>query len=106
MEEEKCHCHDGGECNCTDDCHCGCSVPPLEEKLVLVGKKSDKKTKEAMKYLENLKVDYKFLDLDEQDEMFDKIDFEDVEIPSLLLVQTVISGVAPGLEGIKEVFGE
>ena len=109
--EVKCHCQEGEECtcgddcHCTDDCHCG-TLPPLEEKLVLVGKKDDKATKEAMKYLEDLKVDYKFLDLDEKDELFDRIDFDDVEVPSLLLVQTVVSGVAPGLEGIKEAFGE
>ena len=103
--EVKCHCMEGEECTCGDDCHCT-SLPPLEEKLVLVGKRDDKATKEAMKYLEDLKVDYKFLDLDEKDELFDRIDFEDVTVPSLLLVQTVVSGVAPGLEGIKEAFGE
>ena len=108
--EEKCHCHDGEECTCGEECHCGdecdCGpvLPPLEEKLVLVGVKDDKDTKEAMKYLEKLKVDYKFLDLNEKDELFDKVDFTDVKVPTLLLVQTVVSGVAPGLDGIKDVF--
>ena len=110
-----CGCQDGEECTCHDcecgcgcddgcDCRCGLELPPLEEKLVLVGKKGDKKTKEATEYLDKKGVQYKFLDLNEDNELLSNIN--EIDAPSLLLVQTVVSGIAPGLDGIKDAFGD
>ena len=116
--EEKCmcgcneECTCGDNCECTNECNCGCScneecdcgeLPALEEKLVLVGNKSDKKTKEAIKKLDDKKLEYSFVDLEtETDERFIELK-EDIQVPSLLLVQTVVAGVASGLDEIEEV---
>ena len=121
--EEKCmcgcneECTCGDNCECTDECTCGCScgcdeecdcceLPALEEKLVLVGNKSDKKTKEAIKKLDDKKLNYSFVDLEtETDERFIKLK-EDIQVPSLLLVQTIVAGVASGLNEIEEAINE
>lgn len=99
-ENCECGCMDGKECTC-HECECGddccCEVEPLEEKLVLVGKTGDSQTKEAIEFLNKKKVDYTFLDL-EKESLFN---LEDIEIPSLLLVQTIVSGIAPGIDNIK-----
>ena len=110
--EEKCHCHSGEECNCEgacscgDECGCDCCdeeyFPPIEEKLILVGKSSDSDTKTIIDELNKKELVYSLIDLDEKvDDRFEKISKE-VEIPSLLLVQTVVSGLASGVEEIKE----
>lgn len=110
--EEKCTCGCNEECTCGDNCtcgdDCGCDCcdeeyfPPIEEKLVLVGKSSDNNTKEIIDELNKKDLIYSFIDLDEKvDEMFEEISKE-VEVPSLLLVQTVVSGLASGVQEIKE----
>ena len=111
MKKEKCNCDEHCDCGCQDgkectchECDCGVELPPLEEKLILVGKKDNKKTEEAIKYLDKKGADYKFLDLEEEKELL--LDLDGIDIPSLLLVQTIVSGIAPGLDGIKDAFGD
>ena len=101
---ENCEC--GDDCTCGDDCECDCAcnsqLPPLEEKFVLIGIKDEKETKKAMKYLDSREIDYEFIDLDEgKKEGFLNLD-DKIEVPTLLLVQTVISGAAFGLDEIKK----
>ncbi len=119
--EEKCHCTCGDECNCGDECTCGdecnceCNcecdccetdLPPIEEKLLLVGLKDEENTEKAIKFLDKQEVDYLFMDLnDAKAEGFTQID-QKIEIPSLLLIQTIVSNVAFGLDEIKNVFKE
>ncbi len=103
--DKQCDC--GNECHCDDDCECECGccdadLPPLEEKLVLVGIKGDKLTEEAIKYLDKENVDFTFLDLkDNKTEEILKLG-EKTKVPTLLLVQTVVAGIASGLDEIKE----
>ena len=105
--EKECHCMCGEECTCTDDCNCECDcceelLPPIEERLVLIGRKKDKDTKSAITKLEKRELNYSFIDLDEEvDEMFREL-VKDVDVPSLLLVQTVVAGIASGLDEINE----
>ena len=113
-ELKKCHCNE--ECNCEDDCHCdenhtcecGCCEEefiPLEEKLILVGKESDKDTKESIKYLNEKKIDFSFYDIEKNAD--DKL-LEDIKnktnIPSLVFIQTIGTNLASGLDEIKDFF--
>lgn len=102
--EHECTCDE--HCDCGDECECNCGccdadLPPLEEKLVLVGYKDDDLTEKAIKYLDKEEVDYAFLDLKEEKDKFFNLEGK-IEVPTLLLVQTVISGIASGLDEIKE----
>ncbi len=98
--DDECSCDCGCNCSCDDDCDC---LEPLEEKLILIGKKSNKETKEAIKKLDSKNVVYAFIDLEtEEDERFLNLK-EDIQIPSLLLVQTLVVGVASGLDEIKDI---
>ncbi len=108
--EEKCHCHLDEKCTCGDNCDCDtecdcCSqdLPPLEEKLVLVGVNGEEKTEKAIKMLDKHKIDYAFIDLDEgKKEGFFDLD-KKIEVPTLLLVQTIVSDVISGLDEINDV---
>ena len=101
-DEEKCSCGNDCECSCGCDDDCCDSLPPLEEKLVLVGNKSDEKTKDVIKMLDTKKVDYSLVDLETlSDERFVELK-DNVEIPSLLLVQTLVMGVASGIDEINK----
>ena len=115
--EKNCGCACGKECTCDDNCMCedDCCCDdcckefedifkPLEEKLVLVGKKDDKQTTEAIKFLDKKHANYTFCDLNKDKDALNIS--EEVEIPSLLLVQTLVTDAAIGIAEIKEVFEE
>ncbi len=116
--ENVCHCMDKEECTCTENCGCGCDCDcdcgcdcdcdcgchefePLEEKLLLIGKKDDFQTKEAIKLLDKQKLEYHFLDLDDDKEVLSKLT-DAPEIPTLVVVQTIVADVCSGLDEIKE----
>ena len=105
-----CGCQEGKECtcdcNCNDKCDCGCELPPIEEKLILVGTKDEKETKKAIKYLDKKEIDYTFLDLEDGKKEGYLNLTEKIQVPTLLLVQTIIGGIASGVEEIKEAFEE
>ena len=104
QDGEECTCH---ECNCNEDCDCCCGCdefPPLEEKLVLAGVKGEKETEKAIEFLDKKKIDYAFLDLEEgKEDVFNNLN-DKIEVPTLLLLQTVVAGIASGLEEIEESF--